>query len=239
MKMRSETIPINNQRYYYEKPNVCPHCGLVVDTTAKLALTGSVCVIIFTCPAADCGRLSYATYSINTEAKNLSLQTTYPLPQMEGIPQSLVELSPEFANRCREAFAAENLEHYGLAACGYRNAIEAVIKDYVLAYLEPDIDLRLLRRQSIDECIRLYLSDIDTTVSAFFTKDLGNRATHHPKIEGEEVDYDEFKIYFGLFLMSMDSKVRIRRLQAGLPSRHALKFDSPPQSTAPQDEEAQ
>ena len=232
MKLRQDVISIKSKAYYYNRPSVCPHCGLVVYTAVRVLFSDDErALILFICPSVDCKKASYAIYSIVD--KWLVMNVSYPLPQMEGVPLRLVELSEEFGNRCREAFAAENQEHYGLAACGYRNAIEALIKDYALTYIDPEIDLRTLRKLTIDECIKRYLGDIDTTVSAFFAKDAGNRATHYPVVEGEEFNFEEFKAYLELFIASMDNKVRIRQLAEGLPSRHSQKFDSQPQSIAP------
>jgi hypothetical protein len=241
MEMLNATIEISNYRYTYEKPNACPHCGITMDAKAFLVYTGNtVALIIFQCTREDCRKVFYATYGISSETKTLVFHYMYPHPQMKDMPDTLLNFSAAFADKCRQAYAAELNGHYELAACGYRNAVEALVKDYAISTgVTEGLPGTELTKKSIDACIKEYLPDIDVTVATYFTKEEGNKATHYPPIEGDEFDFSEFKLYFALFVSTMNTKIELRNRRELLPARHLRKFDLPQKPLAPPPEEGQ
>ena len=230
-----------NTYYSFQKPNACPHCGIYIESVDKLVSSAdNIVLILFTCTVPTCKKVYYAVYEkgyVNANITNLDFNVTYPLPQMENMPKTLLDFSEPFANKCREAFTAEKVGHFELAACGYRNAVEALLKDYVVAYCGCNLSDKELRKLTIDKCIKDYLSDLDTTVSAYFTKVEGNKATHYPEVAGEEFCFIRFMTCFKMLIAALDGKVMIRQLAGELPPQHQQKFDLPVQSSSPPDED--
>lgn len=224
MKMTTDSLQYSNVNYLFSKPNACPYCGVTINSESKILHSGDgVVLILFTCSCKECRKKHYATYArpaTTTREVELEFNATYPLPQMDGMPETLLGYSEAFAQKCREAFASEVNGFYELAACGYRNAIEALIKDYIVDYCGCTLSGAKLRRLTIDKCIKEYLHDIDATVSVYFAKEAGNRATHYPELPGQEFDFSEFKSYFSLFIATFDHKLKIQQLAGGLPPQH-------------------
>ena len=144
---------------------------------------------------------------------------TIPAVGASPIEKRLIETSPRFAELFQQAARAENNGDFDLAASGYRNASEALIKDYAIRYLNVPSNQKL-REKSFDSCIREYLSVLEATVSSYVVKELGNTATHYPiHPEAEEFDFDQLKKFLEIFLQQMNTKILTAETALRLPKR--------------------
>ncbi|GHU92996.1 hypothetical protein FACS1894208_01450 [Clostridia bacterium] len=225
------SVKLGNQTCKFQKPNICPHCGLAIEAVAREPVScENFVLVLFTCSSKPCKKKFFATYENKSNQNNivkLEFISSYPTPQMPNIPESLVKLSPTFAQRCREAYAAEQNNHFEFAACGYRNAVEVLLKDYAVKYCDCKLPPDELRKLSVDSCIKQYLPDIESVTSAYFAKEEANKATHYPA--PEDFSFDEFMDYFNPLIQLLGSRVRLLERSRNLPARHQRKFDSPDQ----------
>jgi len=163
---------------------------------------------------------------VGKDSKNLytvlKMLYTYPEPFQSELSEQIRNLSPRCVDLYSQAASAERLGHLDLAACGYRNAIEALVKDYAIKYKDIKADEKLMRKR-LQECIADYLDGIDEAVSAYMIKEFGNSATHYPLL-GHPFDFQEQREYLEIFMRFMTDKIRIQEVAKRLPAKHTDKF---------------
>ena len=220
--------------YSVQIPSVCPHCGVVVEARAGLSFCGrNVFIAFFTCTVPSCQKISFAVYLEEFEgARILNFLYMHPSAHRPEMSAEIKGLSPRCNELYTQAIAAESLGHFDLASCGYRNAIEALVKDYAIKYKGAAADEKLMRK-SLQSCIMEYLDGLDEAVSAYMVKEFGNFATHYPQLGTLEFDFSEQRIYLEIFLRYMSDKIKILEIAATLPPKHLQKFSAPAQEDVP------
>jgi len=231
MQSASRTLSPQNthgsKSYSFVVPNICPHCGKLVEAKTSLYSVGNdVFVAFLNCPEyGECRKAFFAVYLASADDSNsLQFMYMYPGPYQTELPEHIRNLSPRCVELYNQAKAAENLKHFDLAACGYRNAIEALVKDFAIKYKDAASDEKLLRKP-LQNCINEYLDNLDEAVSAYMVKEFGNNATHYPQLE--QFDFTEQMNYLDIFLSYMSNKIKTHDIAITLPQKHLQKFASP------------
>lgn len=193
----------------FNAPTICPCCGIAgYAEYSPRRIAPGICVMVCTCQG--CDGLYYVMYRVlaeNDGAVPLEMLYMYPAPFVEGLPECVRELSPQFVKAYGQASNAQSRGDFELASCGFRNAAEILIKDYAGRY--EDADDQSLRGKSLDTCITEYLTEPDERISAYIVKQFGNISTHYPKPE-RDIDFTEFREWFDRFLETMTWKIRNR-----------------------------
>ena len=224
------------KQYPYNKPNFCPHCGLAVDAATEFKNIGNYYYAAFyTCTYSECRKMFFCAYLLRGDRMDLLFM--YPREPPAGIAPEIRALSARFVDLYAQSFDAEQSGNFDLAACGYRNAVEALVKDYAITHKGVAADENLTQK-TLQGCIMDYLDGLDAAIAAFMVKELGNAATHYPQC-GEPFDFVEQKVYLELFLQYITGKLKILNVKANLPSKHLQRFEKREQAAPALGEDAQ
>jgi len=224
MVYRSASLNHSGHTYQYKKPNFCPYCGFGINADASVFSIGNLYWTgFFTCTLESCKKLFFCVYL--QQGYELVPIFNHPREIALSVPVELSSLSNRFTSLYMQAYDAEAAGNYDLAACGYRNAVEALLKDFAVKYksIEPD---EALMRKSLQDCIAAYLDGLDESIAAYMVKEFGNAATHWPQV-GRAFDFSEQKSYLEAFLQYMTGKIKILNVAAGLPPRYLQEFQKP------------
>lgn len=227
----------------FQKLASCPHCGEIMNTVVESASNpiDRYRLLFLTCTSIECGKKHACLYSVRNSVisgaktiERLELLYSYPSPVPPEITRELRETSPRFVDLYTQSFIAEQAGCEDVAACGYRNAVEALVKDYAHKYKGIPLD-EALTRKPLHKCIIEYLDGLDESVAAYMVKELGNSATHYPPL-GEPPDFSEQKAYLEIFLSFMTNAIKTRNLLLILPERLRESLGSPAPVGLPPDE---
>ena len=229
MKTRHSSVLVDASTIRYNQPAECPHCGVMVHpSVVPKDCTNNLIVLFYTCSNPGCQKMYWEIFRQVRDAVPVKMEHIYLYPRSAPpqITHRINALSPEFVKRYLQAHASESAGDLELAASGYRNALEVLVKDYAKAYKGASDD-KALHKLNLDNCLRLYLDDIEDAVTAFVVKEFGNNSTHYPPLEDDPFSYEDAKTCLELFLSRMDNKLMLLEHQAHLPDRYVQKFGSP------------
>jgi hypothetical protein len=180
-----------------DKPDTCPICGHNIDPVICCAYMRGSAVdrnleIVFKCPNKDCKHLFVAYYSLPYTQRTgqyfvLSL-STLPLKidhkEFGGI---IDEISAQFSRIYNQAMLAESNGLDQVCGCGYRRALEFLVKDYLIhlsAEKEEEIK-NLWLGQAIQR-----IDDENIRTCAERAAWLGNDETHYVRVwEGKDIEH--------------------------------------------------
>jgi hypothetical protein len=131
---------------------------------------------------------------------------SYPEPKNE-LPEKIIELSPRFHNLYSQAYCVELKGHFELAGCGYRNALEILIKDFAVKELK--ISEEEVQKQSLCTSIKKYLTKNLLNNAAEVVRILGNSYTHY-KNEYPNIDFYVLKDYLSIIINDIDRVVKLK-----------------------------
>lgn len=211
----------------YAIPTICPYCNHanapIIATASQTAGPIDECeyVQILVLQTTCCSRHYFAIYLAhpNSSGPKTKFLLTYPKIYKPQIPDSIKNLSPNFALLYDQSFEAEQNNALALAACGYRNALQVLVVDYaknIKGLEESD-----LRTQGSDSTpgnykklfllINEYVDSSELKAGAHIIREFGNSATHDP-FDFNQVDFDNLKKYLAAFLSFLGSQLTLREL---------------------------
>jgi len=106
-----------------------------------------------------------------------------------------------------QAYSSESNGHFELASCGYRNALEILIKDYAINILGED--KKSVVGKDLIEAINAYMKDDLLKNGAHAIRILGNDKTHYEK-KYDHISFDALKKYVDSFMLYMESMLILR-----------------------------
>lgn len=207
--------PICHQGVHVEQP--FEH-GLVSQRRAK----GGVLQVLFRCPRTACGVSFLATYKSvlqggTRDTYYFFLERLDPrAAQQPVISNSVKEISPSFATIYSQALQAEKSALDQIAGCGYRRALEFLIKDYLIHKNSTDADQ--IKKMFLGSCISTYISDENIKVCAARATWLGNDQTHYER-RYELHDINHLKELIDLTQYWMSSELLTQKYKAEIPEK--------------------
>ena len=216
MKTNPIEVRSGDGRYYYHigAPLFCPACGLAIRAIEEeFCFVKELLLAVYKCSGrTECGELFYALYAIGTATGNHyhpNLLYVYPRSYDDVMQKfdSVKATSPDFIAAHGQARNAQSTGDFELAACGYRNAAEILVKDYAMRFHNVVADDKL-RYMSLNDCINKYLTGESDAVVGHMIRIFGNTAAHYPRIEAP-FDFNEFMAYYGIFVSAMIKNVMI------------------------------
>ena len=202
--------------FYYKRdtrpadvPRHCPYCGSKTHSTyvTDVCLNyNSVDEYVSVAWLADCcSRIYIVNYLFNFNRQTLDFISHYPAQDPGPMPENMADISPRFVTLYSQARTAEGHEHYELAACGYRNAIEVLIKDFAINVL--DRDRKEVESKSLFKAIEDYLPK-ELINTSDVVRILGNDNTHYLR-KYEDINFAELKNYLDIFMMQIEVQYKI------------------------------
>lgn len=192
-----------------EVPQHCPYCGSKTHSTHVASVTldyDSVDEYVSIAWLADCcSRVYIVNYLFNISSKALEFISHYPAQDPGPMPENMADISPRFVTLYSQARTAEGHEHYELAACGYRNALEVLIKDFAINVLNEN--RKEVEGKSLFNAIEDYLPK-ELMNTSDVVRILGNDNTHYLR-RYEDIDFAELKNYLDIFMMQIEVQYKI------------------------------
>ena len=204
-------IPIEGQALTYNRdPDKCPLChhGIQALNIGSNLISrsdldgGSTVQILYRCPRNECQRAFIASYTQDRDHRthyprgNYYLRNCAPFRPVEpDTADELKDLSPNYHKVLAQSSAAEGLQLDQIAGCGYRKALEFLIKDYAI-HKHPD-DAPSIKRKLLGACINEYCTDANVKACASRAAWIGNDETHYVR-KWEEKDLSDLKVLLRL-----------------------------------------
>lgn len=198
-------LPYNGGYIFFEQPTKCPECSShvtpdVVSFEVKPYNQINCALAIFKCTNQRCESNFSAFYLKYSNTNSYLLKSVYPSITEYSFDDCIVNLSPRFVELYNQAYAAEQLGHYDLSITGYRNALEVLLKDYVIAYI--DGNRGKIAKLHLHKVIDL-LDSAPLQNSADVIRVIGNDKTHYDQ-KYEELEYSKFKKYLAAIIQFID-----------------------------------
>lgn len=192
-----------------QKPMLCPRCGAYEDGTIAdrklFSLGGSryYGVVLYTCTC--CKELYTAIYDIDTGKKSAVFGAFFPSAVASYRNDRLAKLSPKFIDMYNQALRAEQIGDVELAAIGFRQALECLVKDYAIIELQESKEV--VSEKSLHKAIGDYL-DSSLVSTADVVRILGNDYAHYER-RYEQHDFAILKSYMEIFIHLVETKLMI------------------------------
>lgn len=192
-------VDIEQRRYSRDKePNECPICHFyiqpneiywtltAVDEKPRYGLE-----IVYQCSRQECHHLFVARYlrsdvsvpnisipGISSGLGEFILQDLVPnTPSLQHIPQEISTFSPIFPEIYAQSVAAETYGLAQIAGCGYRKALEFLVKDYCISRNKnAESEIKLSR---LADCMKKYIDSPQVRLCAERAAWLGNDEIHY------------------------------------------------------------
>lgn len=206
--------PTSQMSCQYEEVSTCPLCHFSITPTAiggrylpppNFASTEFTAYILFLCP--HCRKAFLAKYSAADCGGYLSTSALPVLsprtPQIHAFPKSIQDMSPAFVETFNQSATAEAENLAEIAGCGYRKAVEYLVKDY-LCHKAPD-ESEAIKAEFLGKAI-LRIDDPRVKALAERATWIGNDETHYIK-KHEALDIDDMKRFIGAMLHYMEAEL--------------------------------
>lgn len=209
MKMTTSKFFYNNHEHKLDVPLNCPFCGHEAYSSykahASLQYTQDEKYFIVAFQSNCCDRIYMANYLFNYNSQKFTLLNFYPRQNPKPLPSCIPKFSPRFVTMYSQAATAEENEHYELASCGYRNAIEILIKDFAIQVLGKSQEE--VRNKNLFKAIEDYLPK-DLLQTADVIRILGNDNTHYLR-KHTDIPFSELKNYLSIFISQINTLYKI------------------------------
>ncbi len=203
------------------KPDLCPACGRKIDAVFYCAfgygsLDHSRIEIVFRCPSKGCNHLFVAYYYVLGPPYDYFVMRSSMLPlivEKRKFPDIIKDISKEFLTIFNQAMLAEKNGLDQVCGCGYRRALEFLIKDYLI----------LLHPNEEDEIKKLWLgktieriNNRNIKICAERAAWLGNDESHYVRV-WQDKDIENLKDLIDLVVMWIDSEEKTKKYEKEMP----------------------
>ena len=208
-------------------PDSCPSCNKAIHSQLILAHSKEdswdsrkeYLEAICSCPNEECDRWFIAYYeSGGTRAESFFLRdiakpTFVKLPSFSEI---IEKMSKSFIKIYSQSFVAENQGLMEICGCGYRKALEYLIKDYLIK-LSPDKE-DSIKQTDIGNLICNSIKDENIKACAERATWLGNDETHYAR-KWEDKDLKNLKDLIDLTVRWIESAEITRQYIEEMPDK--------------------
>ncbi len=224
--MQIKYINTSNEEQYCDinkYPDKCPICNDGI--TAKFLGAHELhrnggdryLSIVFKCPKSDCKGIFVGYYKTYRKfEENFSLQST-ALPyyvKHSDFPKTIKTVSIKFRKIYVQSEYAEENGLNEICGCGYRRALEFLIKDYLISLGESCEDIS---KKYLKDCIEL-IKDDNIQATAKRAAWLGNDETHYTR-KWPELDLKNLKDLIRLTVNWIDSAEMTKKYKEEMPDK--------------------
>lgn len=210
--IKKQNLVVSSSTYSpkpYNKPAVCPFCGIGTDGTivsaSSLPYRKDHHIVVSSIQCTGCTQKFVAIYErVDNE---LTYIDVLPQPSGEALNSCFQEISPRFVEVHKEAQTAELLGLTDLAAMGYRKALEIIVKDFAIVVLEEPENT--VAKKQLADAISAYLHQESLVKTADVVRILGNDHVHY-KEKYPEFDFTLLKHYYNIFLHLIVTEYEIK-----------------------------
>jgi hypothetical protein len=145
--------------------------------------------IVFRCTSYTCQSYFVAYYQKSGNAFNIDKTRPTNLPGLT-FEDEIKALSQLFCDIYEQASFAEQREYKQVAGCGYRKALEFLVKDYAISKYPAETEE--IKKQMLSPVINKFIDDTDIKACAEKATWLGNDETHYVR-KWEDMDIKDLK----------------------------------------------
>lgn len=206
--LNTSTTALDNKKHM--KVSTCPYCNISTDATrveikSFTIENGLIADVTYKCTS--CDKVFHVSY-VKLNGENMfNPYSVYPNFQGREFSDEIKNISPRFVKLYNQAYKAEYDNNLELAGCGYRNALEVLIKDFAINVLKEKKEDVV--RIKLYGAIEKYLSDIDMSKCADVVRILGNDNTHYER-DYENIDFKVLKQYLNIFIEMIEVQIKIK-----------------------------
>lgn len=191
----------------FDVENYCPYCGTANDPkkiTDLYSYNEYLKPIVLILQTSCCHKFFMSLYIL--ERGEPKLLYTYPTGTPTIFSDAIKEISPDFIKLHTQAKFSERNGHLELAATGYRNALEFLIKDFAIKILKKDP--KEVSKKTLASVITSYLPNPRMEITADVVRILGNDSTHFER-KHPDVEFSEIKRYLNIFIRQIELEYAI------------------------------
>lgn len=171
--------------------------------------------VVFQCPRNDCKRYYLAYYHKVDRMGELFFLYRFGAPryykQVE-FPNIINEISLKFSDIYNEAYMAEGMKLMQICGCGYRKALEFLIKDYLVSK-NPEKKSKI-EESWLGDAIKM-IDDSSIKVCAERATWLGNDESHYVRLF-EDKDIENLKDLIRLTVGWIDREITTSKYQTDM-----------------------
>lgn len=189
---------------------LCPHCNAFQDaiTHDKAVFLGfnnlQLGVANYKCT--HCEKYYLVIYEIDKSNQIARCGTVYPSDYSAYTNEILESISPRFIDSYNQALRCELRGDIELAAVGYRQSLECLVKDYAIN--ELSVSKEIVIKKSLFNAIEEYLGERDLIATADVVRILGNDYAHYDR-KYPDHDFTLLKQYMTIFIKLVETKLMI------------------------------
>jgi hypothetical protein len=175
-------------------------------------------ILIFKCPLEDCRQLFLGYYEEATMGYFV-LRRSYWRPFYERVSfaEDINKLSDNFVKIYNEAYMAEGLGLKEICGCGFRRALEFLIKDYLKnIFIDDSKKIGEIEKKFLGRCIEEDIDNIKIKEMAKRAAWLGNDQTHYIK-RWEEHDIKNLKELINLTVSYINTELLAKKYTDEMP----------------------
>ena len=192
----------------YDKPSVCPHCGLGMDgqtiSPSFVDFDNGDKLMVQVCCCTACRRYYFFAVLLNRETRQSRFVFLYPQYEYMYFNKNLNRVSPRFMSMYNQALRCEGNGDTEIAAIGYKAALDILVKDYAINMLKVNKDS--VKNKNVFTAIKEYLGTSDIIKSEEAVRALTSEYAYY---EGAYPMYDFvlLKLYMDIFIKYVETKV--------------------------------
>lgn len=177
-------------------PDLCPICHVSVEPVfvyAAYSITDNF-EVIFRCTNQSCSSHFISYYDIindKNSVANFRYSHSYPITiESPMFAEEIKQVSPLFEEIYGQAYSAEKHQLNHIAGMGYRKALEFLIKDYLIYFLEKDKET--IEKKLLGKCIKEDVTSENIKLVAERAVWIGNDETHYVR-KWQDKDISDLK----------------------------------------------
>ena len=191
----------------YDKPGICPHCGIAGnadDMSHQLYSNNGLHFVFLVMRCTVCKKFFTATYRVKNRKSELLCIAPKTISRFHD--EYIEQMSPRFIATYNQALRAKDNDDIDLAAIGFRSSLEILVKDYAIVELRKDV--KNVSGKTLNNAISEYLPDANFVNTADVVRILGNDYTHYVR-HYPELDFKLLEEYMNIFIALIRSRLLI------------------------------
>lgn len=212
MQLTKMHLKFKTYQHEVPVPLICPYCGRAVElseqSSTSIIYNDNKELFLKTLYLKCCDKSLAALYTYEEDGfrRYIDLIFTYPSTSDIHLPESLLQISPDFVKLYKDStFAYENNLN-SLAAMGFRKSLEVLIKDYAINVLKKPKE-EVIKKKLIN-AISDYMPMQELIKTADVVRILGNDHTHYYQ-KYSQYDIEVLIKYLDIFIQLIDTKYLI------------------------------
>lgn len=197
---------------------MCPHCKIAIipryiyannDDKGKTS-------VFCQCTNPNCKKTFISNYIYKTGICVFSSIQPNASMDNKDFSDIIKGISNSFCEIYNQAYAAQQMNLSQICGVGYRKALEFLIKDYIMSFIDDDDKKEGIKQKNLSKCIQENISSLNIKAVAARATWIGNDETHYVR-KWEDKDINDLIGMINLTIRWIESEVETERLLKEMP----------------------